>query len=374
LKTGIDLVRLSPEEELAYGYGGYRELTHLLGLPHIHLHGNRIDFADERSGGQASAYVQDVRTLGRATLDLGIRFDYYTLVVSAAHLSPRVNVALRAVGETVIHASYNRFFVPPPIEGVLSSSAGLTSAINEIGVALPAIEPSVEDQVELGASSPIGPLRVSATGYFRHTDNPVHTTVWPDARLYSYASFDRERAYGFEARVGAPGLARFGVSGEVNYALGRVRFYNPVTGGFITEADHIGSTGGFRAPMDQLHTLTGSLTYRPGGRGLWVGARLEHGSGTPVGHGGDHEHGEGEADHAHGASEGALDQLPSHTVGHLSFGVDLLRGVDRRARLTLRVDVENVTDSMYVVARDSQFSPAQYSIPRLLSATARVRF
>jgi hypothetical protein len=40
----------------------------------------------------------------------------------------------------------------------------------------------------------------------------------------------------------------------------------------------------------------------------------------------------------------------------------------------LRLDVENVTNRDYVIARESQFSPAQYSIPRLISATLRVRF
>ena len=36
----------------------------------------------------------------------------------------------------MVHASYNHFFVPPPIEGVLSSAAGLTEQIGDIGVAL----------------------------------------------------------------------------------------------------------------------------------------------------------------------------------------------------------------------------------------------
>ena len=88
-------------------------------------------------------------------------------------------------------------------------------------------------------SGPAGPLRLTVTGYYRATDNPVHTTVWPDSRIYSYASFDRERAYGLETKVELPTLARYGVNGYLNYALGRVDFYNPVTGGFVTEAGHL---------------------------------------------------------------------------------------------------------------------------------------
>jgi len=378
VKAGVDVVSLRPEEDLSYDYNGYRQLTHLLGLPHFHIHGNRIDFAGRETGGQVSGYVQDAIQVGdRVTADLGVRVDRYDLVVSATHASPRVNVAFRAGGGAVLHASYNRFFVPPPIEGVLSSSAGLTATINEIGVALPPIEPSIENQYEIGAVAPAGPLQLALTGYFRDTDNPVHTTVWPDARIYSYASFDRERAYGLEARADLSSLARYGVTGYLNYALGRVDFYNPITGGFTTEAGHFDATNRFLAPMDQTHTLTTGLSYRHAESGVWVGTAMEYGSGTPMGHGGsDHEHGAGEADHEHagGEAEAGDARVPAHFTADVSIGVDVLRDAARRARLSLRFDIRNLTDNLYLIAQEGEFTPGQYSIPRLISATAKVRF
>jgi outer membrane receptor protein involved in Fe transport len=45
--------------------------------------------------------------------------------------SPRVNPALQIGRGATVLASYNHFFVPPPIEGVLSSGAGLTARIRE---------------------------------------------------------------------------------------------------------------------------------------------------------------------------------------------------------------------------------------------------
>ena len=81
-----------------------------------------------------SAYVQDsIQAGSRVTADVGLRVDRYDLLVSETHASPRVNLAFRIGDATVLHASYNHFFVPPPIEGVLSSSAGLTRLIEEIG-------------------------------------------------------------------------------------------------------------------------------------------------------------------------------------------------------------------------------------------------
>src|SRR5262249_30855409 len=133
LKAGVDAVALRPQEDLDYGYTGYRDLTHLLALPHIHVANQRITFKSRDEGGQVSAFAQDDIQLGsRLTADFGLRIDRHALVIADTHVSPRVNVAYRAGRGAVIHASYNHFFVPPPIEGVLSSSAGLTSQIREV--------------------------------------------------------------------------------------------------------------------------------------------------------------------------------------------------------------------------------------------------
>lgn len=375
VKMGVDAVHLRPAESLFYDYAGFRELTHRLGLPHLHVTGGPIAFDDAAAGGQISAYVQDTVALGRVSLNAGVRLDRYDLVVTATHASPRVNVAVDAGGGAIVHASYNRFFVPPPIEGVGSNAAGLTSRIGEIGVALPALEPSIEDQLELGASGAVGPLRVGLTAYYRATDNPVHTTVWPDSRIYSYASFDRERAYGLEARAELPALTRLGLGGYLNYALGRVTFYNPVTGGFFTDPGHLAGTDGFRAPMDQTHTLTAGATYRHARSGLWAGLMLEYGSGTPMGHGGaDHDHGDAGVDHEDGPIAQGPSRVPDHFTASFSSGVDLLRDGRGRGRVSLQLDVENVTNDIYLIAQEGEFSPAQYSIPRLVSLTLKYRF
>ena len=374
IKIGLDAVRLRPEEQLDYDYSGYRDLTHVLALPHVHIENQRITFEGGGRGGQVSLFAQDNIQLGpRVTSDLGVRIDRYALGVADTEVSPRVNVAYRAARGAVLHASYNHFFVPPPIEGVLSSSAGLTSQIKEIGIALPALRSGTEDQLELGGSMGAGPLRLGVTGYYRATDGPVHTTVWPDARVYSYASFDRGRAYGVEARTDI-NIAR-GITGYANYALGRVEFKNPVTGGFVTEAEHLSDTNWFAAPMDQVHTLTAGGTYRHERSGVWTGLSIEYGSGTPIGHGGaHHDDGHGEA-HQAGAADGVeASRMPAHVTANATVAVDLLRQANRRPRLTLRVDVENVANSMFIIARESEFSPGQYAKPRQLSLTARLQF
>jgi hypothetical protein len=38
------------------------------------------------------------------------------------------------------------------------------------------------------------------------------------------------------------------------------------------------------------------------------------------------------------------------------------------------MDVENVSNNLYLVAQESEFAAGQYSIPRLVAVTAKARF
>jgi outer membrane receptor protein involved in Fe transport len=94
-----------------------------------------------------------------------------------------------------------------------------------------------------------------------------------------------------------------------------------------------------------------------------------------MGHGGaGDDHGDGEAGHDHGTAAAGASRVPGHVTANLSAGVDLLRDSRRRGRLTLQLDAENVANRSYLIAQEGEFSPAQYAIPRLVSATLRVRF
>ena len=76
----------------------------------------------------------------RATVDRGTRVDRRKLVVAATHGSPRITFAFHLGAGFVLYAWYNHFFIPPPIEGVLSRQWALA-------------------------------------GYYRSSNNPAHSTV-----------------------------------------------------------------------------------------------------------------------------------------------------------------------------------------------------
>jgi len=393
-KGGVDLVQLRPNENLYYLSQPWITFTHLPNVneSHIHFRGPNLGpgiprpvvFDEAKTGAQGSLYLQDRIQITRGfTADLGLRFDRYSLAISDSHFSPRVNLAYRFAPGTVVHASYNHFFVPPPVEDVLASSAGLTRYISEVlavlpqtGGALPPLRPIKEDQFELGVTQPFArALRIGLTGYYRISNDPTHTVLFPDSRFYAYANFDKGKAYGLEMKMEMPSLFSTGLSGYFNYALGRVWFYNPITAGFTTEPDHISESGKFLAPMDQLHTLTSGFTYRHRRSGLWTALAFEYGSGTPGAHGaGEDVHEEGEADHEHAPVPGGCGvRCPSHFTQNLSIGWDGGMSGDR-PRLGLQFNVENLSNHVYLISRESTFVQAQYSVPRLFSWSVKYRF
>ena len=368
LKGGLDLVLLRPEEQLSYDHRGYMRFARTLGLPHVMFDTN---FAQQKTGGQISLYLQDkVQLTDHLTADLGLRYDRYSLATSDFRFSPRINLAYRlAATGTLFHASYNHFFVPPPVENILASSAGLTRFIRGFSQPLPPLRPTLENQFELGILHPVHRnFHLGLTGYYRISNDQVHTVLLPDSRVYAYANFDKAKAYGMEVKMEVPAIARLGLSAYLNYALSRVYLYNPVTAGFVTEVEHVTEAGRFLAPMDQTHTLNAGFTYRHRRSGLWASMAFEYGSGTPMGgHAGGHAHEVGEME------DPLPERVSEHFTQNLSLGWDVLRNGERPL-LGLQFNIENLTDNLYKVAQESVFSPGQFYIPRLFSGSVKIRF
>jgi outer membrane receptor for ferrienterochelin and colicins len=387
LKGGVDLVMLRPREDLYYLSQPWIDFTHVpdVNESHVHFRGPNLGpgiprpvvFSGEKTGGQVSLFVQDKMQLtSNLTVDVGVRLDHHSLEISESHVSPRVNAAFRFSAGTVLFGSYNHFFVPPPIENVLAGSAGLTTFVSEIGRPLPPVRAIKENQFEAGVRHPIaaGSASLGVTGYYRMSDDPPHTSLFPDSRFYTYASFDKGKAYGMEVKVDVPRVGSTGLSGHLNYALGRVWFYNPITAGFTIEAAHLSEVGRFLAPMDQTHTVTSSLTYHHARTRLWSAVALEYGSGTAGGHGsGDHEHEDGET-HEHASGPGLCGtRCPSRVIPNLSIGWNAMSDGDE-PKLSFQFNVENVSNKVYLLSKESSMVQGQYSIPRLISASVRMRF
>ena len=65
-------------------------------------------------------------------------------------------------------------------------------------------------------------------------------------------------------------------------------------------------------------------------------------------------------------------RLPDHVVANFYFGVDLFR--KDRCGLSVQFNVENATDRVFSIAKESEFTPIQFSPPRFFSGSLKVRF
>ena len=164
-------------------------------------------------------------------------------------------------------------------------------------------------------------------------------------------------AYGIETRLDVPEIVRLGISGWVSYTAQRVTQTTPVSGGFT---DHDFGPGVEGPPaFDQVHTAVAGVSWREPRTGLLAGGWLEYGSGTPA-----------EVVDPDGGERRI--RLDAHTVGNLFVGIEAFR-TEKRS-VTFRFDVENVGNRVYAIGKESELVPIQYSAPRFMSGSIRVRF
>ena len=340
IKTGIDLMLLRLREDFTFDPRDNE------------IEIDPFGFRGRKTGGQASFYIQDqLRPFKNFTANLGVRYDQYSLVTSGRALSPRINLAYALnSGHTVLHFAYNRFFAPPPIENLLLS-AGLGFEGNPPRI-------SRSNHFEAGVSHSLRDhLVFRLTGYWRSDKNSFETTELANVRIFAPTTFDRGKAYGIEFSAQLSEIKRLGLSGYFNYTAQRAFQTGPISGGFTVEAVGPGERG--PAAFDQIHTGTAGLTWREHKSGFWASTGLEYGSGTPAALPDDQ-------------GDEVSVRLPAHFVANFYFGVDLFR--KERCGLGLQFNVENATDRVFAIAKESEFTPIQFSTPRFLSGSVKLRF
>ncbi|GBC82889.1 hypothetical protein HRbin10_02025 [bacterium HR10] len=369
VKLGFDLVSLRPREELLLDPTPYQRYCDRYDLLCLDL--RAVSWRAREHGWHASAYGQDRFRVGSwMSVEVGLRMDAHRVVTRSVVWSPRLGLSflIPRMGAT-LQVSYNRLFIPPPMEGILLSSTAPGIFIRDYA-SVPArpLLPETAHQFHAGLTRTVGEsLRIQLLAFSRLGDRPAHTVQFPEAWIFPYVNFDRERVMGADLSVEVLPLKRLGLSGFFNYSVSRAYYYPPMRGGF-TAVGHGGHEGRFLAPFDQTHTGTAGVLFARQRRGIWVGAWFEYGSGTPI-----HEAGGGHV-HAHAISQAASSprRVPGHLVAHLGMGMDLWRR-SRRA-LALRWDIENIANNVYVVARQSLFTPGQFALPRQVSASLRFSF
>jgi len=337
-KAGVDLVRLRENESFFFDSRGDPDV-----FP---------TFSGGLLGGQASAYIQDhfspVRNL---TVDLGLRYDYFDLVDTAVQTSPRVGLAYHfQKTNSVLHAAYNRYFSPPPIEySLLASFIGNNAVDPDQRVGN--VRAYTQNYFEVGWAQELHPrVSLELNAYLHTGHNSFENHEISISRIFVPINFHTARSEGAELVLNMRQLERLGISGRLQYALAKTYFYGPITGGFA--GDEPLRPGERIVPaFDQTHTGTAQIFYHNRWRGFWVGSALRYGSGTIIEHGA---------------------RLPQHFTSDLVTGINVWNAEPRS--LDLEFDVTNVSNSVYQIAKESEEIPIQYAPSRTVGGSLKFHF
>ena len=240
-------------------------------------------FFDRGRDREQSIFAQYGWRPKRWTLDVGLRWDHYSLLVDQSALSPRIGIARYfAAHDLLLHASYDRIFQTPAIENLLLASAPQVMAVSSEIVRLP-VRPSLGNFYELGVTKGFaGKVRADASYYRRDFTEFADDDVFLDTGISFPIAFRSANIYGAEAKISVPRWRR--TSGAISYSYMLGIAYLPVTGGLLLGDDVSSATAqrtSFPISQDQRHTARANVRYELTTR-IWIGADALYGSGLPV--------------------------------------------------------------------------------------------
>jgi len=324
---------------------------------------------------EQSAYIQDLIHFKNWTIDAGLRWDHYQLLVNQNAFSPRLSVArFFPAANLIVHASYDRVFQTPSFENILLSSSQQVVSLDPNVLRLP-VEPSHGNYFELGASKGFaGQLRFDATYFRRYVNNYADDDQILSTAVSFPIAFRKAILYGAEAKIEVPHWNRFSGYLSYSYIVGNVWF--PVTGGLFLGDDAVSAlsqfTGHFPDSQDQRNTARIRIRYQVAPR-LWLATGAEYGSGLPFEFTGD------PADALATYGQAVVDRIdfnrgrikPTLSID-FSAGADLYKKEKRNLRL--QADFQNLNNRLNVIDFGGLFSGNAIAPPRSYSLRLATTF
>ena len=248
-----------------------------------------FSFLRTRPDLEQSAFVQDQIRLTNWTINAGIRWDHYQLILNRQAVDPRIAISryFPSAG-LIVHFSYDRVFQTPSFENILLSSSTAVESLDASFLRLP-VEPSEGNYYEAGLSKGIaGKIKLDANYFRRLAGNYADDSQITNTSISYPIAFHNATIYGAEAKIEVPDWHRFSGFASYSYAVGNV--WLPVTGGLFLGANATQAesqlSGHFPDSQDQRNTVRGRVRYQLHPR-FWIAAGVQYDSGLPFDFDGD---------------------------------------------------------------------------------------
>ena len=333
-----------------------------------------FDFADRRSSREQSLFVQDQLRVGSLTVNAGLRWDHYQLVVDESAFSPRFAVAFAwPEHDLVVRGSFDRAFQTPAVENLLLASSPAVDTLSDAVLRLP-VRSSRGNFYEAGLTKGLrGTLRIDASHFVRAMDDFADDDLLLNTGVSFPIAFCHALVRGTEVTLSMPRWRA--VSGSFSYAHMRGVGALPVTGGLFLgdDIEELESHDEFPLSQDQRHTIRARGSYRltPS---AWVAATAAYNSGLPF-------------EDVSGDREAALEQYGPRIVDRVNFETGRVRpsltldaslGAAFRKKssrnLHLQLDVRNLINRLNVINFAGIFSGTALAPPRSVAVRVRAEF
>lgn len=306
---------------------------------------------------EQSAFVQDLIRVGNWTMNVGLRWDHYQLVVNKQAVDPRLAIAryFPKLG-LLAHFSYDRVFQTPSFENLLLSTSFEVNLINPDVIRLPLV-PSQGNYYEAGISKAFGAnLRIDVNYYLRDVANYADDDQIDNTTISFPIAFRKAIIYGAEGKIEVPNWHKISGFASYSYMVGNAWF--PVSGGLFIGANAQNAlaqlTGHFPVSQDQRNTLFTRWVYQIKPR-FWVAGGVQYGSGLPF--------------DFQGTEQQALEEYGPQVIARINFArgriypstlLSASAGVDiyKSDRMTMRaqVDGQNLRNVLDVIDFGGLFS------------------
>ena len=239
--------------------------------------GNRPDL-------EQSAFVQDRISLKNWTINAGLRWDHYQLLLNRQALDPRFAISRYfPSADLVLHFSYDRVFQTPSFENLLLSSSVAVESIDPTNFLRLPVEPSEGNYYEAGLTKVGGgKIKLDANYFRRLVTNYADDSQITNTTISFPVAFRKSVIYGAEAKLDLPDWHRFSGFLSYSYTVGNV--WLPVTGGLFLGPDATAAatqlTGHFPDSQDQRNTVRGRLRYQVKPR-FWIAGGIQYDTGLP---------------------------------------------------------------------------------------------
>ena len=333
-------------------------------------------FTGNRPDLEQSAFVQDLIRLHNWTINAGLRWDHYQLLVNKQAVQPRFSIShYFPRADTVLHFSYDRIFQTPSFENILLSSSNSVASIDPDGFLRLPVEPSQGDYYEAGLTKVfLSHLKLTSNYFRRVVDNYADDSQIFNTTISFPISFRKAILYGAEGQIELTDWHHFSGFGSYSYIVGNV--WNPVVGGvfFGSDASDAASqlTGHFPDSQDQRNTVRGRLRYQINPR-IWVAGGVQYDTGLPFEFDGDPDqvlaqYGQAILNRIN-FDRGRI--YPSFQV-NASIGADLYNS--ERAKVHIQADGQNLNDVLDVIDFGGLFSGNAIGPPRSFALRLTTNF